>query len=359
MIDKNTLDKIVVAIDKVFNNFKKDEESIFPNDTFRTDLKFENVKEILGTWHKSKVCIYKGCKEKSILKSHTIQRSPSLRLIAENNHVTTIKFNTKSEKLAATKVGINIASTFPGFCKKHESLFSDFEAKKELVTAENFTLQLYRTVCREIVNTNYYIDIFEKRKKQYLSFRNKKIGEHLIEELGADFLAKHKINIGNVRLAYRDYKANFLDQEIKKLREYLNGFLLKFQDGILNDIHTKKNRKIHILVINLDIEIPLCLAGRGNFQVANNSEIKDIDTILNVLPYPNKTFIVAAVLSKNKSELDFYIDRFSNSLEAVNMVESWMIHGSDHWFIKPSVWDKIQRQFKNEMINDIYDFSKT
>ncbi len=95
-MDKIVLNRIDVALDKVMDDFKKDEESIFPDEKTRTTLKYENAKKILEAWDKSKICIYKGCKEKSIPKSHSIQKSSSLKLIAENNHVTAIEFDAKA-----------------------------------------------------------------------------------------------------------------------------------------------------------------------------------------------------------------------------------------------------------------------
>lgn len=357
-MDKIVLNRIVAAFDKVMDNFVKDQESIFPDEKTRTILKYENAKAILAAWDKSNICIYKGCKEKSIPRSHSIQKASSLKLISENNHVLAIEIDIHSGKLTTQKVGINIASTFPGFCKQHEALFSNFEADKELVSSEDFTLQLYRTVCREIVNKNYHIGVLEKRKEQYTSFRDKRIAEHLRKELGADFIEKHKIKLSTLKFTNLDYRMDKITNEIKKLKKDLDGFLYKFQSGIVNDILTKKSHKIYGTVLALDIELPICLAGCGNFQVTRKSKTINVDAILNVLPYPKKTYIIAAVLSKFRSELDMYISRFSNPLETVNMVESWMLHGSDHWFIKPSVWDKIQPQFKEKILNDIWDFSK-
>jgi hypothetical protein len=357
-LDKIVLERLAAAFDKVIDNFIKDEESIFPDEKTRTILKYKNAKAILTAWDKSQNCIYKGCKEKSIPRSHSIQKASSLKLISEDNHVLAVEFDIHSGKLKTQKVGINMASTFPGFCKQHEALFSDFEADKEIVNSEDFTLQIYRSVCREIVKKNYHIGVLEKRKDQYLSFRDKKIAEHLRNELGDEFIEKHKIKLSSLKFTNLDYRQDQITSEIKKLKKDIDGFLNKFQAGIVHDILTKKSLKIYGTVLVLDIELPVCLAGRGNFQVTRKSKTVNVDAILNVLPYLTKTYIIAAVLSKFKSELDMYIGRFSNPLETVNMVESWMLHGSDHWFIKPSVWDKIQPQFKKDILNDIWDFSK-
>ncbi len=306
-MDKVVLDRINAAFDKVIDDFKKDENSIFPDDKTRTKLKYENAKHILEAWDKSKYCIYKGCKEMSIPRSHSIQKSSSLKLIAENGHVTTMKFDTKAEKVVATKVGVNIASTFPGFCETHEKLFSNFETAKDIGAAEDFTLQFYRTVCMEIVSKKYYIDVLEERKRQYLAFRDKRIGELICNELGQDLISHHKFDLKTLKFKYRDYRMNQLEERIKNLRNGLHGFLRAYQAGILHDVKTKTNRKICSNIFVLDMELPVCLAGQGNFQVSRKSKTRNVDLILNVLPYPGKTFIAASALSNYNTELDYYL----------------------------------------------------
>jgi len=39
----------------------------------------------------------------------------------------------------------------------------------------------------------------------------------------------------------------------------------------------------------------------------------------------------------------------------MNAIESCMIHGSDHWFIKPSIWNKIDKDFQQEILDSIND----
>jgi hypothetical protein len=37
------------------------------------------------------------------------------------------------------------------------------------------------------------------------------------------------------------------------------------------------------------------------------------------------------------------------------VIESCIIHGSDHWFIKPSVWNEIELEFKKKILDSIND----
>ena len=88
--------------------------------------------------------MHDGCTNTSIPRSNTISLSSSIRLIAEHNHVVTTQFREGVVELVS--VGVREASTFPGFCDEHEALFSDFETKKQMTTAEHFGLQAFHTV---------------------------------------------------------------------------------------------------------------------------------------------------------------------------------------------------------------------
>ena len=78
-------------------------------------------------------CLYPSCPDKSI-RSHTIQRAGSLSSIAKDGHVLTAinPANNKTIKdweiIKPNRVGIKKASTFRGFCERHDSeVFSLFE----------------------------------------------------------------------------------------------------------------------------------------------------------------------------------------------------------------------------------------
>lgn len=136
--------------------------------------KFARSKECLVPDFMKSECNHK------IIKSHSVSRSGSLKLIERNSHVywhdpslLNLDFDLSSQfKL----VGINEASTFPGFCNKHDSeIFSPLETKKFTGTAEQCFLLAYRSVCLEIYKKNilkkqhiYKKAIFSQNKDQNL-----------------------------------------------------------------------------------------------------------------------------------------------------------------------------------------------
>jgi hypothetical protein len=92
----------------------------------------------------------------NIIRAHTIAKSGSLKYIARDGHVYAIR--PSIEILEKTKgmfepqlIGINQASTFTGFCSKHDNdIFFELEKTDFQGTSEQCFLLGYRTVSREL-----------------------------------------------------------------------------------------------------------------------------------------------------------------------------------------------------------------
>jgi len=119
-----------------------------------------------------------------IIKAHSIQRNQSLANIATNSHVYQIS-NQRSiknnNKLVYELEGINKASTFRGFCKKHDNeLFEPIDNSPLTPSDEQVFLYAYRSISREV---------FEKSKALSLSislsdsYKNDCAEQRLIDKL--------------------------------------------------------------------------------------------------------------------------------------------------------------------------------
>lgn len=353
-MDKKLLKKIEDAMDKAMADFKADEECIFADKKDTLKYKYESISQ-LNKWKKQQTCIVRGCNNKSIERSHTIQKSGSIKRISESGHVLSPRFNTDNGNIEIIRLGIKEASVFPGYCSVHERLFEGFENAKDFQNGEHFTLQLYRTVCREIVINENHIQTQDLLVERYKKFRDKKIREAILKNLGDDVLNKPDLEFKDCKFENKDARLLLLEDKRKEIRRYLDEFLYKFHDGILNDLKKNKFQKIAYNAFVLDREIPVALAGRGNFYIKLKNKFKNVEAILNVLPLEDKTYIFIATLKKFTKELDAYMSQFRNTLQIVSLIENWMIHGSDHWFIKPSIWEKIDKNFQNEILETIMD----
>src|SRR5260370_4615990 len=81
--------------------------------------------------------------------AHTIQKEGGLRAIAENGHVISSKKGAFSiarndGRIIPQRDGIGNASTFPGFCNRHDAMFSPAEQKIVPLSREVAFLLSYR-----------------------------------------------------------------------------------------------------------------------------------------------------------------------------------------------------------------------
>jgi hypothetical protein len=93
-----------------------------------------------------------------IANAHTIQRQRGLAAIAESNHVLSVKDGMhrvyqNMGQIVSARVGINIASTFPGFCRKHDNeMFRLAEHGDVSLNSTVAFLLSYRALAYELFN---------------------------------------------------------------------------------------------------------------------------------------------------------------------------------------------------------------
>jgi hypothetical protein len=144
-----------------------------------------------------------------------------------------------------------------------------------------------------------------------------------------------------------------LDNEIYKTKFAVDHFV-PFRKGILNDIKKGKMQKIYIRTFSIDLNVPCCLSGLTMF---NPKKKMEYFCITNVLPYNGKLHVIMASFMKYKKWVDNYAVYLESSpFNLLSAIEGWMMHHSDHWFLKPSVWDNLPKKRKNDitkMVNSI------
>ena len=77
---------------------------------------------------------------------------------------------------------------------------------------------------------------------------------------------------------------------------------------------------------------------------------------INVLLLDSNTIIFASTLNENERYLQYYFHSVLNDeISFINLVETWMVRGTDHWFIKPSVWWALDKEIQESILSDIHD----
>jgi hypothetical protein len=93
------------------------------------------------------------------VRSHSVQRAQSLSSISEAGHVLGFRVSFKALSAMAEngfyppdKIGINQATTFMGFCQKHDAtLFEPIEGQEVLPDSEQACLLAFRAMSRELI----------------------------------------------------------------------------------------------------------------------------------------------------------------------------------------------------------------
>lgn len=292
-------------------------------------------------------CMHNGCQNWTV-KSHTIQKSEPLLSISENNEVVSPRYNFRTNRNDISAIHINHASVFPGFCIDHEKLFEKFEKEKDLTDQESIQLQVYRSVSREIFAKQNMMDTFLHSKKLYKEVVNGKFNK-ILETKIPDIIKNDKgVKFEAVRYSRSEpteIEAH-LDREIYKSK-FARDHFLPFRKDILNDINKGKMQKIYIKAFRIDLNVPCCLSGLTSYKPKKKTEYF---CITNILSYNGQLHVILASFMKYKKWIDTYVAYLnSNPFSLLSVIEGWMIYHSDHWFLKPSVWNNLSEKRKDEI----------
>jgi hypothetical protein len=104
--------------------------------------------------------------EGPVVDSHTIQRKgPLEKITSANNHVSRLEYSPSEETFIVKEIGWKKASTFPGYCGKHDSqIFAALERTSFSGSHEQCVLQAYRNTCNELYKKRALIESLELQR---------------------------------------------------------------------------------------------------------------------------------------------------------------------------------------------------
>ena len=258
-----------------------------------------------------------------IVKAHTITKSSLLKEIAQNGHVYGFKPNPqgliKSKgKPEFVKIGINEASTFTGFCSKHDNdIFRKIENGSFNSTKEECFLHAYRALCREYFTMKATVDVNQK-----LNLKNNGA------EIGMSDLEKHKCDFDRMLISknFTNFKA----------------FIVKFKN------------------------IPTVMASGGSFPIYdfNGELLRDRKDFINPDIIPD-TFFYNSFISEASGYFIFswiwnsdnVRERFVNSLKQVrpdritDAIIRFLFSSCENIFANPVWWESLGSNKQTGLIN--------
>lgn len=342
--EKDELRDVLRAYDNAVSDFERDHTVIFPSEQERKRL-FHAVQERwLKAWSKPGPCMHPGCSSRSIPRSHTIPMSASLKEIAEQGHLVTPRFGKNGIELV--RIGIRDASTFPGFCDIHEAQFGTFESQKKMTTTDHFYLQAFRTICREIYTNRHYAQKLQSELDDYRKLR----GAFIAARMNQVHSAK-PIDIKSVTFKNDPLEDQYVEHIKTSSQDLIE--LEQLYQAVLDALKTGAGNCV-MFVANLDLKVPVCLSGIGVLRYRTDSTTRRALCFLAVIPEATETKFIIGAERSHEAALTVYMNDESSTVMLAR-VESWMCHGSDHWFMTPSVWDAIPPARKDAICSRILD----
>jgi hypothetical protein len=328
---RDELRGLLTAYDEALAEFDNDHRVIFPSDAERNRLFFGFLKRWSKAWSKPGPCMHDGCTKMSVARSHTISLGGSIRLIAENGHVVTPQFGENGLELVP--IGVREASTFPGFCEEHEARFATFEAKKAITETEHFRLQAFRTICREIYTKRHHRKKAEAMLAEYRPLRD----AFVVSRMKQAHTGAKPLNVSGLRFENDPQEARLVEA-LDDIRTDLPELEALYR-GILEDLQNGGDN-IAMIAANFDMQLPVCLSGLGVLNYMDHGVRKRGLCFLAIIPEVGHSKIMLGAAAEHEDAVRLHFEDQS-SPAILEILESWMIHGSDHWFMTPSAWAAI------------------
>lgn len=254
--------------------------------------------------------------------AHTIQKRRSLDSISNNGHVCgfiTSKTNNSKEHLVfSDKISLNKASTFYGFCKKHDTeLFVDLDTGVFIPTLKQIFLITFRTITWQL-----YIKIGVFRSKQKLSV----------------FHQKNKTTLSS------------LDEKIFRTAYFGSKCLYAITESMCKNIRQDEFASIQYLLIRITSLPEIMVSGTfipdtfmSSLSADGNISYSDINIIsLNIFSDSKSGFILFTWLSDYNQNNETYLAcLILSNAPLMKIIELCFYKLNENMFFSKKWWDKL------------------
>ncbi len=281
--------------------------------------------------------------DNKIVKAHTVPKSSSLKAISVDGHVLGLKFGLESlrkykGKLQPEKIGINNASTFTGFCQKHDDqLFSCLEKENFNKTEEQCFKLAFRSFAREYYTKSALVDMYAVHSsldKGKPAYRQKNIQDQaFFTNVGAETGLRD--NIFHKEKFDACIEANEYSEIRSLVIEYSNPFPVQVS-GSVNPDFSFSNKKLQDLS---DFDIVPDLLSFTSFFDRDKSYI-----VLSWMSYCHSTCseLVKTLLEKPMKDISVYLLQY-------------IFSNFENFFISPTWWGSLSNSDKEKIIEISYD----
>ena len=350
--------EVTRILDAVIDEYEADKSIIFRDDKERKKYLYGALDDAAATWKRTRRCMVPSCSGKSVPRSHAVPRGMLASKVGEAGHVLAPHRDRKNGgQLALERVGLSDASTFPGFCSAHELLFESFENAKNVNSEAELLLQAYRTACRELFRTAFWIDKATRQLQAFQQLRDERLAERVQSLLHTAGL--QEVKVGQLQIQ-DDPMVTRWERPLKGLRELHDHLKATLVPALESAVFSADTSGLSIHATNLDVDLPVALSGAASVPRFTPEQNSLLHILMGVLPHNTGTLTFIVGTAADHAELDLYEKRWmQNALEYLSMIESWMINGSDQWYLRPSVWNKLGKHRQDLILAEISDCARS
>ncbi|MFW5889735.1 MAG: hypothetical protein ACOCUD_05125 [Bacillota bacterium] len=312
-----------------------------------TQINFNKLMSYMNTGCEHKECFYHKCSEK-VISAHSIQNNRILNQISDNGDV--LAFNTSFDDKDLlihdlNKVGRKKASTFLGFCNKHDTdIFKPIELfdYKNGDLEQNF-LFAYRSLAKEYSAKMSAYNLYKKLK--------------VINTSDLDEIYK-KLNIKRSVKITEDRK-EIISQFYHGTSDSV-GFLNNLRIEMNINLIKKKFSKISSYIIEIPEEYPFALSSMFLIQKdVEGNTINDLSlfqnlkpTFLTIFPQNGKSNIIISYRRKDKNYFKFIEDQIlSENMDIQKKILSNIItYYVENIFISPIWWNNLDESYRKDYV---------
>ncbi|PED91601.1 hypothetical protein COL64_06715 [Bacillus toyonensis] len=320
----------------------------------KTNTMRDNIKKIYNDgflkecFHRDENCF------KKIIKAHSIQNNRILNKISENGEV--LMFGDDDEKswdfkFSMQRVGRRKATTFTGFCGKHDTeIFKKIERKNyEIGNKEQDFLFAYRALAKEYHSKITVGNMYREMSKYLKNEEYEKLTGFFKDEKPTlehiDFMASMLKNL----LVYHEDAEERLEIYKKRMNSFLDS--AKF-DEIITEV-IELDEEYHIAVSSTTF-IERDLEGKTINEIAN-LDATLAPLFITAFPQEGKTYILLSYFERNKKRYKFIGEQIlakNNKMQKI-IISNLIVAYLENWAVSPIKWNKLSSKMKAK-INKYY-----